>query len=89
MTSPGDLVGALGAERPLLDQAHAEPGHGIAAQRGLVLLAVAEHGDRLVLGVVQRHPGRRDQVAVGRQPVDLGLDQRRALAGAGAGDGLR
>ena len=39
-----------------------------------------------MLGVVQRHAGRRDQVAVRAEPVDERLDERRPLARAGALD---
>src|SRR6185312_17042593 len=76
----GDLVRLLGAQRPVLDEPPAEARDGVAALCRLVLLGVAEHGDRLVLGVVERHAGRRDQVAVRAQAVDERLDERRSLA---------
>ncbi len=69
-----------------LDQGGAKARHGVAAQRRLVLLALAEHGDRLVLRIVQRHAGRGDDVAVCGKPVDLRFDQRRAGPGARALD---
>src|ERR671916_3176503 len=60
----GDPVGLFRGQRALLDQPRAEARHRVAAQRGLVLLAGPELLDRLVLRIVQRHPGRRDDVAV-------------------------
>ena len=65
----------------------AEARHRVAALRGLVLLGRRRRLlDRLVLGEVQRHAGRGDDVAVGAQAVDARLDERRPLAGAGALD---
>src|SRR5918998_2235603 len=60
----GDPVGVLGGQRTLLDQPRAEARHRVPAQGGLVLLPGAELLDRLVLWIVQRHPGRGDDVAV-------------------------
>src|ERR687891_89100 len=52
----GDAVGVLGGQRALLHEAGAEARHRVAAQGRLVLLGSAELLDRLVLGVVERHP---------------------------------
>ena len=87
LASAAMRVGLLGAQRAVLDQPHAEARHRVAAQRRVVLLAVAEHRDRLVLLVVQRHARRSDQVAVSAQAVDLRLDQCRTVAGASTVDG--
>src|SRR6516165_5831503 len=54
----GDLVGLRRAHYATLDQDAAKARHGIAPQRRLVLLALTEHRDRLVLRVVQGHAGR-------------------------------
>jgi hypothetical protein len=70
-------AGLLRGQHAVGDEPRAEPGHRIAALGGLVLLDGAEHLDRLVLGEVQRDPGRGDDVAVRAEPVDLGLHQRR------------
>ena len=64
-----------------------EPRHRVAALCGLVLLDVAEDVNRLVLGVVQGHAGRRDDVAVGAEAEDERLHERRPLTGARAVDG--
>src|SRR5579863_5091320 len=81
-----ELIGLGWAEHTALDQGRAKARHGIAAQGGLVLFALAEHRDRLVLRIVQRHAGRSDDVAVCRKPVDLRFDQRRAGTGTSALD---
>src|SRR5579863_5526683 len=62
----GQLVGFGAAEHAALHQRGAIARHRVAAQRRLVLLALAEHRDRLVLGVVQRYAGWSDDVAVRR-----------------------
>jgi len=58
------LVGLRGAQYTSLDKGGAKAWDWVAAQSHLVLLALAEDGDRLVLWVVQRHAGRSDDVAV-------------------------
>src|SRR3954451_24237470 len=80
----GDAIGVLGGQRPVGDERGAEAGHRVAGERGLVLLGRAELLPRLVLGEVQRHARRRDDVPVRAEPVHLGLDERRALARARA-----
>src|SRR6202021_2870028 len=60
------------AERAVLNQHAAEARHRIAAQRGLVLFAFAEYRNGLVLGIMQRHAGRGDDVAGWGPAVDLG-----------------
>ena len=86
-TADDQLLGPVGGHRPLGDEPAAERRHGIALLRCLVLLRVAELLDRLVLGEVEGNAGRGDDVAVGREPVHLRLDERRAVTGAGARDG--
>ena len=82
-----DSSSALAAlSTPPLIRARAKAWHRVAAQRRLVLLALAEHRDRLVLRIMERHAGRSDDVAVCREPVDLRFDQRRAGTGARALD---
>ena len=78
----GDAVGVFGGQRPFLHQAAAEARDRVAALGRLVLLGRAEDLDRLVVGEVQRHARRRDDVAVSAEAVDLGLHERRAVAGA-------
>ena len=80
------LVGPGGAQHAALDQGSAKAWHRVATQRRFVLLALAEHRDRLVLRIMQRHAGRGDDVAVCGKPVDLRFDQRRAGTGARALD---
>ena len=62
------------------------PQQRVGAPGRLVLLRGPEHRDRLVLGKVQRHAGRGDDVAVRAQPVDLRLHQRGTGSRAGPGD---
>ena len=82
----GERVGLLGRERAVGDEPAAERRHGVALQRRLVLLGRSELLDRLVLGEMERHAGRGDDVAVSREAVHLRLDERRAVAGAGPRD---
>src|SRR5580692_4520607 len=60
------LVGFGAAEHAAFDQRRTKARHRVATQRRLVLLALAEYRDRLVLRVVQWHAGRCDGVAVRR-----------------------
>src|SRR5262245_66476656 len=76
----GDPLRLLRAQRPIGDEPCAEARYGVAALRSLVLLLCPEDRDRLVLGEVQRHARRRDDVAVGAQPVHPRLDKGRAVA---------
>jgi hypothetical protein len=79
-------VGRVRVERAGGDQPVAHPQQRIRAPGRLVLLRRPEHRDRLVLGKVQRHAGRGDDVAVRAQPVHLRLHQRGTGSGAGPGD---
>src|SRR5438105_2275575 len=60
-----DLIGLRGSEAAVLNQHAAESWDRIAAQRCFVFFAFAKHGYCLVLGIVERHAWRRDDVAVG------------------------
>src|SRR5262245_50799977 len=77
-----ELVRFRGAQYAALHQDTAKTRHWIAAQRRFVFLALAEHSDRLVLGIMERHSWRGDDVAVRRETIDLRLDQRWSFAGA-------
>jgi len=72
-------------ERAGRDHPVAHPRQRVRAPGRLVLLRRPEHRDRLVLGKVQRHAGRGDDVAVRAQPVELRLHQRRTGSRAGPG----
>src|SRR5262245_41877818 len=76
----GEPVRLLRAQRPVGDEPCAEARYGVAALRSLVLLLRPEDGNRLVLGEVQRHARRRDDVAVGGQPVRPRREKGRAVA---------
>ncbi len=76
-------VGLRAVSVPSATSRPAERRHGIALQCGLVLLGRAELLDRLVLGEMQRHAGRGDDVAVRREAVHLRLDERRAVTRTG------
>ena len=54
-------------EHPVGDELRAEAWNRVSALRGLVLLDSAEDRDRLVLGEVERHTGRGDDVPVRAQ----------------------
>ena len=74
------------------DEPAAEGRHRIALLGRLVLLGRAELGDGLVLGEVQGHTRRGDDVAVRREAVHLRLHERgtvtRARTRDGRADGL-
>src|SRR5690242_2505827 len=61
----GELVSLAGSQRPVLNQNAAETRNGIASQGRFVLFALAEDGDGLVLGVVQRNTWGSNDIAVG------------------------
>jgi hypothetical protein len=82
----GHRVRRVRVEHAGRDQPVAHSQQRVGAPGRLVLLRRAEHRDRLVLGKVQRHAGRGNDVAVRAEPVDLRLHQCRAVARAGTGD---
>jgi len=83
----GERVRLLGGQHPVRDESPAEGRHGVALLGGLVLLGSAELLDRLVLGEVQRHTGRGDDVAVRREAVHLRLDECWSISAARTRDG--
>jgi len=83
----GHRVRRLRVQDPGGHQSRPHPRQRIGLPGRLVLIDGPEHRDRLVLGKVQRHAGRGDDVAVRAEPVDLRLHQRRATARAGQAHG--
>src|ERR1700730_1034062 len=70
-----DLIRLRGSEDAVLNQSATESRHWIATQRRFVLFTFAEHGDGFVLGIVQRHARRRDDVTVRGKPIHLGFHE--------------
>jgi len=65
------LIGLLRRQHAGGNQPGTHPQQRVGPPCRLVFVGRPEHRDRLVLGEMQRHAGRGDDVAVRAEPVDL------------------